>query len=132
MSDWLTDRVMSFFIENYQFLEMSHDVLSLEVCYSTLVFVKEGKVKRNTCRITINENRNTNRIGTHVSWMNQIRKKAYRPSPNGFPFPKNKQSGFNNKGCPMASKSNDPVGHHGIINDVIVLLPPSENACWMI
>ena len=47
MSDRLTD-VMSFFLENYQFLEMSHDILPLEVYYSTFVFVKEGKENHNS------------------------------------------------------------------------------------
>ena len=43
---------------------MSHDILSLKVYYSPVVFVKEGKENRNTqyYRITLNINRNTNRM----------------------------------------------------------------------
>ena len=76
-TDWLT--WCTFFLENNSFLEMSHDILSLEVYYSFLVFVKEGKENHNTqyYRIAINLNRNTNRIDTHVSWKNRIGTKAY-------------------------------------------------------
>ena len=68
---------------------MSHDILSLEVFYSTF-FDKEGKENlqysilsnHNTSRMAMNENHNTNPISTHVSGQNRIGTKAFSPSPH--------------------------------------------------
>ena len=48
-----------------KFVEMSHDILSLEVYHSTFVFHNTQLLSnRSSSRITMNENRNTNQIGT--------------------------------------------------------------------
>ena len=71
MSDWHV--MCTLFRKKIWFLEMSHDISQ----YSILA-------NRNTSGIAINENRNTNRIGTHVSWKKQIGTKASSPSPTAF------------------------------------------------
>ena len=55
---FFTDEINVRLTENNDFLEISHDILSLEVYYSTFLFVKEGKEIRNTQYY---------RIGSHVS-----------------------------------------------------------------